>query len=229
MVVATNNSAALWAETLERVPPSFPAPAQRPLLVYNVGVEGSGHHGVDPLFQTLASERSVRLPSLRDGFALCEHAELQRSRDMNRNLTHYHDHTLRHALFSQSHPGGINDLSLLRCWQGQCTGRLMPSSSSNTAGSVWIESASFPSGRQHRQPPAPLNLTVLWRALQGARFELRLLVLVRNFGATVWSHSEWDDGLEGHATLMAEHLVALGDSLESIPRSAWHIVPVDCV
>jgi len=207
-------------------------PSQRPLLIYVIGLEGSSHHGVaNTIVTTLANERCRSAASASS----CDAAELQASHQTCRALLHGAgfgtDGALAHAIFGTGNnarrsPNVVNPAALRTALAGAA------------AGSVFVEGASWPSGfdAAQRQPPWPLSLASLWEALRdgdGDRYDVRLLVLVRDFGATVWSKSaawrSWDGGAARHARLLASHLAYLNDEIAQLPASAWRSVPVDCL
>ena len=100
----------------------------RPVVVLVVGIEGSGHHGFGPLLVTLANERCDAPWGGAEEAPACMPAALNRSYNQTSDCsTHYRSSSLRHALFSHTHPGQLGDLALLRCWKGLCATRTMPS------------------------------------------------------------------------------------------------------
>lgn len=189
----------------------WPQQNATPMFVLALGVEGSSHHGVDDIIlQSLAHERC----RVDDSCDAAKSGECLKR-------THFRDRKLRLNLYAQSsrdghvlHPTAVDQII-----------------AGSPAGSVFIEDGSYPSGFRLRDPPHPLNLSTALGVLDQAQpqISVRLLLLVRNFGSTVWSHHDWDNGMASHAERLASHLAYLGAELERLPRDDWFAVPVDCL
>ena len=202
--------------------------ARRPTFVFLVGVEGSSHHGVAqnlvwPLVRDHCGPKCAPPRTIDD-------LDDDGSESIYRvpsecNATAY-DEDVRSRLYSVPSQavregGAVRDVDGLR--------RRMAAA---PRGSYFFEWRSFPSAghtqvanSSDRQPPLPLDLAALARALDGVA-RLRLLVLQRDFRTTVLSHNRWDKGT--HAVVIERHLRSLAQQLEHLAGDAA-VLPVDCL
>jgi len=175
------------------------------------------HHGVVPqIISPLASERCVPRTEICPA--------------MKRACRYKTDgHALRSSMFWVLHPyESKNPTMLAHLLRRASAGRM-----------VYVEDNSFPSGgiaggieahvrKALRTPPMPIDIVSLYQTTSKVA-KTRFVFLVRNFTRTVFSHPNWDGGVEGHAINMANYTRYFASAIKQLPREAWSTLPVDCL
>lgn len=183
------------------------APSHRPVCIYIAGVEGTGHHGVEPLIifpmlarwgfeNTAAAWRPLRAVFLR--------TPPQERREALRRL-------LAPEGCHAGPPAAILEFCSWPCCQGEVRKRLR-------AGCMdpMLLSKEVATGN----PGGSFNL-VEFVELMSEHAEVRVLGLHRDLVPAVWSHKDWDGGILPHARVLALFQSYLAEALGSLDPCVW--------
>lgn len=205
--------------------PSLPIPSEeqrrRCQIIYVLGVEGTMHHGVEPIIEALARHQIDQETNIPYNVRI-------KSDDLRYGLFAYPE---GHFGYNDMNPPPINDPSLV----SKVHSAICPDDNRHH---IIIESTSFPSGgkfhsmsrirRQsawHQMTPEsianshsalnhPTNLYEFFDAYSPYA-QIKFVVLHRGFLETVASHKNFDGDALTHANVIHGYLILLGRFLDS--------------
>jgi len=191
-------------------------------LLYLVGVEGTSHHGVYPILNSMGWDR-CRRPGASCGkinSRMCPfYPDVKGAYNVHQNI--FAARRTTPTVFNVQ--GVKKEVARVKGIVRSDNLEFL-----SLQGKVDSFPAFFLDNPRKRKPPWPIDLLHLHEVFSGT-LTLRLIILLRPFQTTVWSHWEHDGGTWQHAELMSAHLIKLGSDLGKLPLNNWRILPVDCM
>lgn len=194
-------------------------------IIYVTGVEGSSHHGLLPIMETLAAKQ------IDPDTGLKYHVDIK-SRDLKTGLFGWYSYASQVTKWRFSRDPGVQDPALSQ----SVVSSMCPNDGRRH---VIIEWASFPSGqtndrrsyRVKRQKEwlqmtpeeiandelalvHPVDLNAFYDTYS-PHAEIKFIVLNRDYTETIASHPEWDGGPIGHSKIISGFMIILSRFLNS--------------
>jgi len=169
-------------------------------VIFIIGLEGVGHHGLGPVFSSLLSQARNK-------------AGARHMHRMKKGLN-YSEAFRAYAETCEKEKKGCVTFG----------GGSFPNSRSPFTSKLKSEMRWQPNNDKHwkylNSTGHPINIERYYRA--GREFcDLKFILLHRNLVDTVWAHRTWDTGVRGHSLVLSMFAQYIDHGLQKLPETAW--------